>query len=90
MHAIFRASYNSDSLEGRGGKIVVGYFLQKEDAQMAVKGKGVMGQGDGNVEEVDLFDSIAEFQNIEEGKLRRQALAKLSSAERAALGFGDR
>jgi hypothetical protein len=43
------ASQNSDSTEGRGQTIPIGFFTNVEDAVKAVKNRGVMGVGDGDV-----------------------------------------
>lgn len=43
------ASQNADSTEGRGANVPIGFFTNVEDAVKAVKGRGVMGVGDGDV-----------------------------------------
>lgn len=87
MKTIYVASKNMDSTEGRGPMVPVGYFTKLHDARLAVRGLGVMGVGDGDVDEVILHETFGEYQMDINEKLRRTALSKLSEAERKALGF---
>lgn len=52
MTTIYEATQNSDLTEGRGHDVTVGYFDHVEKAVLAIKGKGVMGVGDGDVWEI--------------------------------------
>lgn len=45
----FIATRNSDLTEGRGQTVIIGFFMEEEDAVAAVKGQGTMGVGDGRV-----------------------------------------
>lgn len=93
---IWTATCNEDSMEGRGKTVDNSYHYTKHDALIATKGIGVMG-GDGEVrprKAVKLSDGryflapkmIVITKDPEAAaKLREQALAKLSPAERAAL-----
>lgn len=58
------------------------YFSTFEEAKKAAKGKGIMGNGDGHIVEVSVYDRLAELPC----NIREQALKKLTAAERAALG----
>lgn len=96
---IFAATCNSDRCEGRGGRIDNSYHFSKREALVATKGIDVMGS-DGAVEvrlaimtdEKRFFLLPTEIEIMEDAgeiaKVRQEALAKLSPAERAAL-FGE-
>lgn len=60
MLAIYEATRNSDTTEGRGHDVTIGYFTELSDAVRAAKGKSVMGN-DGNVYECHVNDSFSEF-----------------------------
>lgn len=88
---------NTDLTEGRGGRVVVGRFLDRDVAEIAAKGNYVMGSDCPiekktwrvahleNGERFLLGERIdVAFQSRED--LRRISLSKLSAAERAALG----
>lgn len=64
MLKIYRATQNSDTTEGRGHTLTVGFFLSVEDAVTAVKGRGTMGHGDGEVFEIVVFHSYDEFKRM--------------------------
>ena len=87
---VFEASHNSDTTEGRGHKVVIGYFRYGGDAEKAARGTDVMGNN-GKVERVDLrfieFDSFEEFQAQREAVERAQAIQKLKPLERQLLGL---
>ena len=51
----FEVFQNSDMTEGRGPMKAVGQFTTLEAAVEDAKGRGVMGFGDGEVEEVNLY-----------------------------------
>lgn len=87
MKVIYEASCNSDSIEGRGYKVTIGYFEDEADAKHAVEGLGPMGMSDGDVYECVLFKSFKEFEEWKNGETRRKALAKLTREERVALGL---
>ena len=87
MRLIYLAQENSDQTEGRGVMITFAAFTYRADAEMAVKGHGVMGFGDGRVKEVRVFDSYSEWASEVKLTLRQRALAKLTPAEREELGF---
>ncbi len=57
--AIYEATQNSDQTEGRGREIPIGYFDKLEDAVEHVKGKGVMGVGDGEVNEIEVHATVS-------------------------------
>lgn len=54
---IYIAKENSDLTEGRGPMRVVGYYTNENAAVAAVKGRGVMGVGDGEVVSVEVLDT---------------------------------
>jgi hypothetical protein len=49
---IYAAKINSDQTEGRGPMMVKSYHQTTEGAYDAVKGQGVMGVGDGEIDEI--------------------------------------
>ena len=51
----FEVLQNSDQTEGRGPMKAVGQFKELKDAVEDAKGRGVMGIGDGEVEEVNVY-----------------------------------
>lgn len=63
---LYIAAENSDLTEGRGHTIITGIFTDPDAAVEAVKGRNVMGVGDGDVFEAELVDGAWEgklFQN---------------------------
>lgn len=85
---VFEASHNSDATEGRGYKVHVGYFTNRRDATRAVQHRGPMGtQGDVEVVSLAIYDSFEEFEQMEQEKLRVNALKKLTYEERVVLGL---
>jgi hypothetical protein len=78
---------NSDSTEGKGHMVAFAHFLDQRDANIAVRGRGVMGCSDGEVRELWVYESIADWEEGEEEKLRQAALSKLSNEEVKALGI---
>lgn len=87
MKVIYVAQHNSDMTEGRGPMVDIAAFEKKQDALAAAKGMGVMGYGDGEVKEMMVFASIAEWKQGEQDKLRASAVSKLTDAEIEALGI---
>jgi len=83
----FNGLVGYDLTEGKGGMVVIGYFLNQADALYATKGWGVMGYGDGEVKELNLYSSVEDWEKHEKLKLKASALAKLTLEERKALGF---
>lgn len=93
---IFAATRNDDRAEGRGPRIAHSYHLTKRDAAIGASGIDVGGH-DGKVESRLAIRTIsgtyylcplAVFLSKNEeaaARLREEALAKLTSAERAAL-----
>lgn len=63
MKMIYLATRNSDQTEGRGRTEVFAAFTRLEDAILAVKGQGVMGQGDGEV--YAIFDKPRVFESYD-------------------------
>jgi len=87
MKTIYAALRNADDIEGRGPMVAIGYFIRKEDAVHAAKGRGVMGVGDGEVEEIKVFETRTEWDALSEDGLRKSALAKLTYEEKRVLGL---
>jgi hypothetical protein len=97
---IYAAVTNADLAEGRGPEIDHSYYINQRDAMMGTSHIGVMG-GDGKVEPrtalhlgdgryILLPNPISISENPAKiAELRKQALAKLSQAERAALLGND-
>jgi hypothetical protein len=94
----FEVMGHTDTTEGRGPMKVVARFSFKDDAVKYVKSKSyagwcVMGYQStsdvNNIREatITILDSIDEFGKMEAEVLKARALAKLTVAERQALGF---
>lgn len=81
---------NSDTTEGRGSDVIIGYFKDKRDAINAAKGKGVMGS-DAKVEDrtidIKIFSSYNEFIDSLNDNIKQRALSKLTVEEKRVLGF---
>ena len=88
---VWEAYTDTDLVEGRGSKVVLGYFTKQLDAKEAAKGEGVMGT-DAHVTKIKtpsfmIFESIEEYRQNTRKELRKIALAKLSYEEKVALGL---
>ena len=55
---------NSDSTEGRGHMVCIGRYENEQQAYEHIKGKGVMGVGDGDVELVQYFKTDDGFDKV--------------------------
>lgn len=55
---IYIATENADRTEGRGPMKEIGYYTNEEAAIAAVRGRGVMGAGDGEVIKVQVHDEF--------------------------------
>lgn len=53
---LYIATENSDLTEGRGHTVVTGIYTDPDVAVKAVRGRNVMGVGDGDVYEVELVN----------------------------------
>lgn len=62
----YEAQENSDMTEGRGHMRAFAIFVEEDDAVQAVKGKGVMGFGDGEVVKVT-------YEPMSDGTVARRA-----------------
>lgn len=95
----FEVLGNTDTTEGRGPMAVVARFSNHEDATKFVLSKTyanwcVMGYQNekydlNNIKEnvITILDSINEYELLKVETLKQSALAKLSKAERTALGL---
>lgn len=94
----YELTYNSDGTEGRGHSVVAARFVNKDDAVAVCndprywKKHGVMGtkmDPKYDVREVcaPLFESAADFWNYDVEEVKKRALAKLTDAEKKALGL---
>jgi len=94
----YELTYNTDGVEGRGADKVHARFVNNVDAIAVCNdqrywGKyGVMGtryDPKNQVREVcaPLFESVADFWNYDEDEVKKRALAKLTDAEKKALGL---
>ena len=93
---IYAAVTNTDLTEGRGQRVDHSYYRNRRDATIGASGIGVMGS-QGNVEPrtalritdnqyLLLSDPVKVSENPKKvAELRKQAFAKLTEAERAAL-----
>jgi len=61
LSKIYAAKQNTDTTEGKGWMKTFAYFQNPEDAVEAVKGRGVMGAGDGEVYEVTVSKTLEEW-----------------------------
>lgn len=89
---------NSDTTEGRGYTIVHGYARNAEIARAIVRDKryarycvmGVQSSDDYKYmtgpATIKIFESVEDFFNNSKEEIRKRALAKLTPAEREALG----
>ena len=84
---IYEALKNSDLTEGRGPMVRIACFTYRIDAEKAAKGWGVMGGGDGEVKEVQVYTTFKEFDEATMSDERRKALNKLSYREKQILGL---
>jgi hypothetical protein len=94
----YELTYNSDGTEGRGYSIVAARFVNKDDAVAVCnderywKKHGVMGtkmDPKYDVREVcgPLFESTADYWHYDVDEVKKKALAKLTDAEKKALGL---
>lgn len=85
---VYEVTNNSDMVEGRGYSVHVGYFTKNEYAEKAAKGIGPWGSN-ANVSPVTLlvFEDYKEYTDLKSEVFRQAALAKLTLAERIALGL---
>jgi hypothetical protein len=87
MKTVYVATRNQDSCEGRGPMVPIGYFYTKSEALKAAKGQGVMGIGDGEVNEFPIWESFEEFRSYnKDAEIKKRALSKLSTEEKRVLG----
>lgn len=88
MIKVYEATYNSDSMEGRGRQIRTGLFKREQDAQRSVAHKTDMGGGPlGNVQEVKVYESFEDYEDHQRIEARERALSKLDADDRKALGL---
>lgn len=64
MNYIYRATQNSDLTEGKGHNVTIACFDNEQASVEAVRGRGVMGVGDGTVYRVPIFSSYDEVKEI--------------------------
>lgn len=81
-----------DTIEGRGGNRIIGYFMYRKVAEHVLKEytTGVMGSkcGTGIHEiKVDVSESVFDYEDSRTEKVRKSALAKLTEEEKKALGL---
>lgn len=84
---IYLAQVNSDSTEGRGAMVTIGAFLSESNTRVAVRGKGVMGIGNGEVKPLQVFDGLDAWRSEQEEEIKSRALRKLTNEERRVLGL---
>jgi len=86
MRTIYLARENMDQTEGRGPMITIAAFEEEKDAKKAVKGRGVMGYGDGAVAPLKVYSNFEDWKHGKMTEAKRTALEKLTEEEREALG----
>lgn len=86
----YGAYINSDTNEGRGPDVLVGYFTHAADAKRAVKGKDGWGR-DGRVkpvnETITICESYEDYEVLIAKNTKERALNKLSPEEKKILGL---
>ncbi len=90
MKTIFKLRLDEDTVEGKGPWTEEGYFIHEIDARMAgrlSKHTYIGGLPAWDVEPVFLYETFADYQNTKNDTIKEQALAKLSSEEKQALGL---
>lgn len=90
MIEVWLAQQNSDLIEGRGSMVTKAAFTRMEDAERAAQMlDGVMGVGHGSVAHAPLkvYESLDEWEGDRNSEVRARALAKLTDAEKKALGI---
>ena len=87
MQRVFLATRNSDLTEGKGRMITIAAFKTEEDAQKAVKGWGVLGAGDGEVQVLEVEETYEGWEAKQEEAARQSGLQKLTREEREALNL---
>lgn len=100
MKTIFAAYCESDMVEGRGPKIIDLCFTKEKDAKDYIDEQpGIMGRkmkwseekyGDWQVRRIIVLESLSEMKCLEQEKLKNKALAKLTDAEKEALGLSGK
>ncbi len=87
MNIVYKVHENY-SEDGRGNNnTIIGYFINKDDAEKIAKGKGNYGQGNAKIEAIKLFESIRDFNENNDEAIRTRALNKLNDAEKQILGL---
>ena len=83
--------YGDYSADGWGERTYIGTFARREDAERAAKGQSGWGHSDGYVSSYTVYDDWNDWEMNGPGRpgIRRQALAKLTSEEKEALGLKD-
>lgn len=81
-----------DTIEGRGGNRILGHFMYREVAEHVLSeyATGVMGSKSGtgiHEIEVDVSESVFDYEDSRKEKVRKSALAKLTEEEKKALGL---
>lgn len=100
---LYKVTTNSDTTEGRGATILIGWFIHEDVARKAARGQGVMGT-DANVGplrvkvaktpgkkgKMYLLGDEVSTRYEDPAEVRARALAKLTDEEKAALGLEGR
>jgi hypothetical protein len=92
MAEVYIVMKNSDMEEGRGPMLIDCVFSSLVEATAWAEGRydyygfGAVRQGWANIRTEHVFESVQEASDRSTRRLRQQALAKLSEAERKALG----
>ena len=96
---LFATTRNTDQTEGRGANVPTGYFRDRRIAEAVVMDKRyaqfcIMGvQTNSDIKDmidskpINIYDSVEDFFNNLDGKVRERAIAKLSMEERRVLGL---
>lgn len=89
MRLIYEAAQNSDMTEGKGAMVGFAYFTSEDEAVLAVKGRGVMGVGDGEVFAIRLYDTCAEYdeQTAREKQIMRDTGTRYIERRKKVYGY---
>ena len=94
MRIFFDATYNSDTIEGRGPMVSAGIFTRREDAEKLDGRSKYHAMGVINplypaikVMRVKVYHSMEDFDNNSDESIREKALSKLTDADKLVLGL---
>lgn len=91
---IYKVISNTDTIEGRGNRIIAGYFIDQDRAAEKAKHCGLVGQVEPEVMKVVIIDDtihilgeIIDSSHESDASIKSRALSKLSEKEKRVLGI---